>query len=44
MKTSMIRAYSQVLDRSRRENVSMRMAAYCVAIERVARCERLRVQ
>ncbi len=43
MQTSMMRAYSQVLDRSRRENVSMRMAAYCVAIERVARCERLRV-
>ena len=44
MQTSIIRAYSQVLDRSRRENVSMRMAAYCVAIERVARSERLRVQ
>jgi glutamate dehydrogenase (NAD(P)+) len=44
MQTSMMRAYSQVLERSRRENVSMRMAAYCVAIERVARCERLRVQ
>jgi glutamate dehydrogenase/leucine dehydrogenase len=43
MQTSMIRTYSQVLDRSRRENVSLRMAAYCSAIERVARCERLRV-
>jgi glutamate dehydrogenase (NAD(P)+) len=43
MHASMMRAYSQILDRSRRENVGMRMAAYCVAIERVARCERLRV-
>lgn len=43
MQTSMMRTYSQVLDRSRRENISLRMAAYCSAIERVARCERLRV-
>jgi glutamate dehydrogenase/leucine dehydrogenase len=43
MQTAMMRAYAQVLDRSRRENVSMRMAAYCLAVERVARCERLRV-
>lgn len=43
MQTSMMRTYSQVLDRSRRDNVSLRMAAYCSAIERVARCERLRV-
>jgi glutamate dehydrogenase (NAD(P)+) len=43
MQTSMLRTYSQALDRSRRENVSLRMAAYCSAIERVARCERLRV-
>ncbi|HKT89296.1 MAG TPA: Glu/Leu/Phe/Val dehydrogenase dimerization domain-containing protein [Candidatus Sulfotelmatobacter sp.] len=43
VQTSMMRTYTQVLDRSRRENVSLRMAAYCSAIERVARCERLRV-
>ena len=43
MQASMMRTYSQVLDRSRRENVGLRMAAYCSAIERVARCERLRV-
>jgi glutamate dehydrogenase/leucine dehydrogenase len=43
MQTSMMRTYAQVLDRSRRENLSLRMAAYCSAIERVARCERLRV-
>lgn len=43
MQTSMTRTYTQVLDRSHRENVSLRMAAYCAAIERVARCERLRV-
>jgi glutamate dehydrogenase (NAD(P)+) len=43
MQTSIMRAYSQILDRSRRENLSLRMAAYCIAIERVARCERLRV-
>lgn len=43
MQTSMMRVYSQVLERSRREDVSMRMAAYCIAVERVARCERLRV-
>ncbi len=43
MQTSMMRVYSQVVDRSRREDVSMRMAAYCIAVERVARCERLRV-
>ena len=43
MQTSIMRTYAQVLDRSHRENVSLRMAAYCAAIERVARCERLRV-
>lgn len=38
-----MRAYQLVRERSRRENISMRMAAYVSAIERVARCERLRV-
>jgi glutamate dehydrogenase (NAD(P)+) len=39
----MLRAYEQVLDRSRREGLSLRTAAYCSAIEKVARSERLRV-
>jgi glutamate dehydrogenase (NAD(P)+) len=40
---SLVKIYEQVLDRSRRENTSLRMAAYCAAIERVSRLERLRV-
>jgi glutamate dehydrogenase (NAD(P)+) len=39
----LLRIYEQVLERSRRERTSMRVAAYSSAIERVARCERLRV-
>jgi len=41
--SGLLRIYEQVLDRSRRERTSMRVAAYSSAIERVARCERLRV-
>jgi glutamate dehydrogenase/leucine dehydrogenase len=40
---NLIRIYEQVVARSQQENLSLRSAAYCAAIERVARCERLRV-
>jgi glutamate dehydrogenase/leucine dehydrogenase len=40
---SLIRIYEQVAGRSQQENLSLRLAAYCAGIERVARCERLRV-
>ena len=43
IETALLRAYEQVCERSRREQISLRMAAYSLAIERVARCERLRV-
>ena len=43
IETAMLRTYEQVRDRSRREKISMRTAAYSSAIERVARSERLRV-
>lgn len=39
----LIRTYDQVRERSRREKTNLRLAAYSLAIERVARCERLRV-
>jgi glutamate dehydrogenase (NAD(P)+) len=42
IEAALIRIYQQVQERSRCENVSLRMAAYCSAIERVARSERLR--
>jgi glutamate dehydrogenase (NAD(P)+) len=35
--------FQHVLDRSRRDKISLRKSAYCLAIERVARAERLRV-
>ena len=41
--TALLRTYRQMLERGRRERISMRLAAYSSAIERVARCERLRV-
>jgi len=40
---AVLRTYRQVLERGRRERIGMRLAAYSSAIERVARCERLRV-
>jgi glutamate dehydrogenase (NAD(P)+) len=43
VESGVMRAYQLVRERSRRETISMRMAAYVSAIERVARCERLRV-
>jgi len=38
----MVKAYRTVADRARAEQVQMRTAAYCVAVERVARAEKLR--
>ena len=43
IEAALLRTYEQVRDRSQRENLSLRTAAYCSAIERVARCERLRI-
>jgi glutamate dehydrogenase (NAD(P)+) len=43
IETGVLRAYDHVCERSRRERISMHLAAYCSAIERVARSERLRV-
>jgi len=43
IQTGLLRAYEQVGERSRRNQISLRTAAYAIAIERVARCERLRV-
>ena len=40
---TLLRIYEQLRERSQRENLSLRTAAYCSAIERVARCERLRI-
>jgi glutamate dehydrogenase (NAD(P)+) len=39
----LLQSYEQVSERSRRDQIGLRMAAYSLAIERVARCERLRV-
>jgi glutamate dehydrogenase (NAD(P)+) len=38
----MVRAYRTVADRAKAEKISLRTAAYCVAVERVARAEKLR--
>jgi len=38
----MVRAYRAVADRAKKEKLSLRTAAYAVAIERVARAEKLR--
>jgi glutamate dehydrogenase (NAD(P)+) len=38
----MTRAYRAVADRAKADKLSLRTAAYCVAIERVARAEKLR--
>ena len=43
IETALLRVYEQLCERSRREQIGLRMAAYSLAIERVARCERLRV-
>ena len=38
----MLRAYREVRDRGKKERISLRAAAYCIAVERVARVEKLR--
>jgi glutamate dehydrogenase (NAD(P)+) len=38
----MVKAYQEVAARARQQNLSMRTAAYCIAVERVARVEKLR--
>lgn len=40
---TMLRSYEQTLERSHREKTSLRLASYEIAVERVARSERLRV-
>lgn len=43
IKTALLRIYEQVGERAHRDQIGLRTAAYSLAIERVARCERLRV-
>jgi glutamate dehydrogenase (NAD(P)+) len=43
IESAIVHAYEQIQERARRDNVTMRTAAYSAAIERVARSERLRV-
>ena len=43
IEAALLNLYQQMQDRSLRDDVSLRVAAYCSAIERVARSERLRV-
>jgi len=43
IESSLIRTYDEMRERSRRDKLSLRMASYCYAIDRVARAERLRV-
>jgi glutamate dehydrogenase (NAD(P)+) len=38
----MVRAYRNVADRASKEQLSLRTSAYCVAVEKVARAEKLR--
>jgi glutamate dehydrogenase (NAD(P)+) len=42
LEKTMTRAYRSVADRAQADKLSLRTAAYCVAIERVARSEKLR--
>ena len=42
LKEIMVRAFGEVLDRSQREDVNMRLAAYLVAVARVAEATALR--
>ena len=43
VETGVVRAYEHVAERSQRDGISLRLAAYSAAIERVAKAERLRV-
>ena len=38
----MVRAYQSVLERAKKEKMSLRTSAYCIAVERVARAEKMR--
>jgi glutamate dehydrogenase (NAD(P)+) len=38
----MVKAYQDVAARAKKEKISLRTAAYCIAVERVARVEKLR--
>jgi glutamate dehydrogenase/leucine dehydrogenase len=38
----MVKAYQDVTARAKQEKISLRIAAYCIAVERVARVEKLR--
>ena len=40
---ALLHSYEQIRERSQRDKISLRMGAYCAAIDRVARSERLRV-
>lgn len=42
LEKTMVKAYRHVADRAKAEKISLRTAAYCVAVERVARAEKLR--
>ena len=42
LKEIMVRAFGEVLERSEREDVNMRLAAYLVAVHRVAEATALR--
>jgi len=42
MQKILLRAYRQVADRAAKEKISFRSAAYTIAVDRVARAERLR--
>jgi glutamate dehydrogenase/leucine dehydrogenase len=42
MEKILLRAYRQVADKASMAQISMRAAAYTIAVERVARAERLR--
>jgi glutamate dehydrogenase (NAD(P)+) len=42
LEQTMVKAYREVATRARQQKSSLRTAAYCIAVERVARVERLR--
>ena len=42
MERILVKAFRNVVDRAKAEKISFRTAAYCIAVERVARAEKLR--
>jgi glutamate dehydrogenase (NAD(P)+) len=42
LEKTIVKAYRTIADRARHDEISMREAAYCIALERVARAEKLR--